>query len=91
MVAIYNNYKPLGLEIIAVSFDSSREKWLQAIEEDRLPWIHVSDLRYWSSAPRDLYQVTYVPQYIIVDSKGIILKRKLTEIEIEQYLEEILK
>ena len=84
--AIYEKFKPLGLEILAVSFDNSKEKWLQAIEEDKLPWLHVSDLRYWSSAPRDLYQITYVPQYIIVDSAGIIQKRRLTEIEMEQYL-----
>jgi peroxiredoxin len=87
---IYQKFKPLGLEILAVSFDSSKEKWLKAIEDDRLPWIHVSDLRYWSSAPRDLYQITYVPQYIIVDSKGVILKRKLTEVEVEQFLYEFL-
>lgn len=91
MRSIYERFKPLGLEIMAVSFDSSKEKWMQAITEDKLPWIHVSDLRYWSSAPRDLYQITYVPQYIIVDSKGIILKRKLSEIEVEQFLEEFLK
>ncbi|MHC1780271.1 MAG: thioredoxin-like domain-containing protein [Bacteroidales bacterium] len=91
MRSIYKRFKPLGLEIMAVSFDSSKEKWMQAITEDKLPWIHVSDLRYWSSAPRDLYQITYVPQYIIVDSKGIILKRKLSEIEVEQFLEEFLK
>lgn len=89
--AIYEEFKPSGLEILAVSFDNSKEKWLQAIEEDNLPWIHVSDLRYWSSAPRDLYQITYVPQYIIVDSKGIIQKRRLTEIEMEQYLGEVLR
>lgn len=91
MRSIYERFKPKGLEILAVSFDSSKEKWLQAINDDKLPWIHVSDLRYWSSAPRDLYQITYVPQYIIVDSKGMILKRKLTEIEVEQFLEEYLR
>ncbi len=91
MRSIYERFKPKGLEILAVSFDSSKDKWLQAINEDKLPWIHVSDLRYWSSAPRDLYQITYVPQYILVDSKGMILKRKLTEIEVEQFLEEYLR
>lgn len=90
MRSIYERFNPKGLEILAVSFDSSKDKWLQAINDDKLPWIHVSDLRYWSSAPRDLYQITYVPQYIIVDSKGMILKRKLNEIEVEQFLEEYL-
>ena len=48
MRSIYERFKPKGLEILAVSFDSSKDKWLQAINEDKLPWIHVSDLRYWS-------------------------------------------
>lgn len=83
---IYEDYHKKGLEIFAVSFDNSRDKWLEAIEEDGLPWLHVSDLKYWNTASRDLYQVTYVPQYILVDSKGIILKRKLSEPEIAQFL-----
>lgn len=84
---IYAKYHSKGLEIFAVSFDSSRDKWLEAIEEDGLPWLHFSDVRHWNSVSRDLYLVTYVPQYVLVDSKGIILKRKISESEIAQYLE----
>ena len=83
---IYEEYHSKGLEIFAVSFDNSRDKWLEAINEDSLPWLHVSDIKYWNTASRDLYQVTYVPQYILVDSNGIILKRKLSEPEIAQFL-----
>ena len=86
---IYNRYNPKGFEIVAVSFDNSREKWEEAIREDRLPWIHLSDLQYWNSAPRDLYLITYVPQYVLVDSTGTILRLKISEAQAEEFLQSL--
>jgi len=83
---VYSEYHSLGFEILAVSFDSVREKWLDAIEEDGLPWLQVSDVKHWNSIARDLYHITYVPQYVVVNSDGIILKRKITEEELQTFL-----
>ena len=83
---MYNKFHPKGFQIVAVSFDNSREKWEEAIKEDGLSWIHLSDLQYWSSAPRDLYQITYVPQYVLVDSSGTIVQLKMSEDHVMDYL-----
>lgn len=83
---MYSKFKPKGFEILAVSFDNEREKWEEAILEDSLSWIHVSALQYWNSAPKDLYLITNVPQYILVDSTGTILKLKVSESEILEVL-----
>ncbi len=83
---IYSKYHKSGFEILAVSFDSIREKWLEAIAADNLPWLHVSDVRHWNSIARDLYHITYVPQYVLVNSEGIILNRKFKEKDLPEML-----
>ncbi|MDD2420436.1 MAG: TlpA disulfide reductase family protein [Bacteroidales bacterium] len=88
---MYQKYHPKGFQIVAVSFDNSREKWEEAIKEDSLPWIHLSDLQYWNSAPRDLYQITYVPQYILVDSTGTIVRLKIGEEQVQEFLNNTFK
>ncbi|KAF5302954.1 hypothetical protein FQR65_LT19050 [Abscondita terminalis] len=53
--ASHQKYKDLGFEIIGVSLDHSREAWLKAIREDKLDWIHVSDLKGLQNAVAKQY------------------------------------
>ena len=57
VVEMYDEYKDKGFEIVGVSLDNSKEKWLEAIEKDGLEWYHVSDLKGWSNDVGDLYGV----------------------------------
>lgn len=45
LVKTYNQFKPKGFEIFAVSLDTDRNSWIKAIENDSLNWKHVSDLK----------------------------------------------
>ena len=37
VVALYNKYKDKGLNIIGISLDNDKQKWINAIEKDQLP------------------------------------------------------
>ncbi|PLW98061.1 MAG: hypothetical protein C0593_06875 [Marinilabiliales bacterium] len=90
VVALYNEFKDKGFEILGVSLDDDRDKWLGAIEDDGLIWDHVSDLKKWQSAPAKLYAVRAIPHTVLVDPEGNIVAVKLRGGELRYKLEELL-
>jgi len=57
VVAAYAKYHDKGFDILGVSFDEKKDKWLKAVESDNLTWSHVSDLKGWGNAAGQLYGV----------------------------------
>ena len=90
VVSIYNDFHDKDFEILGVSFDTSREKWLKAISDDKLTWQHVSDLNGWSNAVGDIYGVRSIPHTILLDRDGIIIAKNLRGDELREKLEELL-
>lgn len=90
LLKVYNRYKNKGFEIYGVSLDRSREEWLKAIKEDKLPWLHVSDLKFWNSPVVGLYNVEGIPFTVLLDKQGRIIAKGLRHRELEQKLREIL-
>lgn len=89
VVQLYNKYKDKGFDILGVSLDSNRDKWLDAIEKDGLIWHHVSDLRGWSNAVAQQYGVNSIPHTMLLDRDGKIIARGLRGPALEQKLAEI--
>ena len=89
VVRLYNKYKGRGFEILGVSLDKEREKWLAAIEQDGLTWKHVSDLKGWSNEVADQYSVRSIPHTILLDAEGRILARGLRGPALEEKLAEL--
>jgi peroxiredoxin len=87
VVRVYEKYKPLGLEILGVSLDESKAKWTAAIRKDNLTWMHVSDLRGWSSVAGAAYAVSSIPQTFLIGPDGKILAKNLRGQALEQFLE----
>ena len=54
-----------------------KDKWLQAIKDDKLTWTHVSDLKYWDCAAAKLYAVNAIPANFLLDETGTIIARNL--------------
>ena len=57
VVKLYNEYHDDGFNIIGVSLDKSKSKWLKAIKDDQLEWYHISNLKYWSDPIAKKYSV----------------------------------
>lgn len=90
VVRMYNKYKDKGFEIYGVSLDQDKDKWLKAIENDKLTWSHVSDLKGWESAAAQLYGITGIPQTIILDKQGKIIAKNLRGQELEDKIASLL-
>ncbi len=89
VVRLYQKYKDKGFEIIGVSLDRSRERWLQAIDQDGLDWVHVSDLKHWQNEVAKLYNVSSIPQTFLVDTEGRIIGKNLRGQRLANKLSEI--
>ncbi len=80
LVKLYEKYKDTefvngsGFTIYSVSLDRSKEAWLQAIEDDKLPWsIHVSDLLGARTPAALAYGVQAIPSSFLLDQNGVII------------------
>jgi peroxiredoxin len=87
---VYYKYKNKGFEIYAISLDKTKEDWVKAIKQDRLNWIHVSDLKFWQSPVAQMYNVEAIPFNILIDKEGKIIAKQLRSQQLDQKLNEIL-
>jgi len=89
VVKLYDKYKTKGFEILGISLDQNRERWLQAIQADKLTWKHTSDLKGWSNEVSKLYEISAIPKTFLIDPNGIIIARDLRGAALEGKLAEI--
>lgn len=89
VVRAYNKYKDNGFTVYGVSLDRSKQDWLKAIEEDKLTWTHVSDLKYWQSEAAKTYNITGIPFSLLLDPNGIIIAKNLRGKALDNKLAEI--
>ena len=71
----YNNYKSYGFDVYQVSLDRTKEDWVKGIKQDKLPWINVSDLKYYQSEAAELYNVDRIPSAFLLDPEGKIIAK----------------
>lgn len=77
VVKAYNAFKDKGFTVLSVSLDEDAAKWKKAIEDDGMPWYHVSSLMGWKEPAAALYGIRAIPQNVLVDSYGKIVATNL--------------
>ena len=91
LVADYAAYSKKGFEIFGVSFDNSAEKWQAAIADNKMTWLHVSDLKGWQNAAGALYGIHSIPANFLIDaSTGTIIAKNLRGEALGAKLKELL-
>ena len=91
VVASYKKYHDKGFDIVGLSFDREKEPWVAAITEWEMPWIHLSDLKYWKSIASDVYNVNSIPDNLLIDPEGTVVARGLRGEDLEAKLAEVIK
>ncbi|TXH23246.1 MAG: AhpC/TSA family protein [Chitinophagaceae bacterium] len=87
---VYNKYKNKNFEVVAVSLDDDRDKWVKAIAQDGMPWIQLSDLAGVKNKVAVQYGVRAIPQNFLISPDGIIVAKDLRGEEIEKKLTELI-
>ncbi|MBQ8222525.1 MAG: AhpC/TSA family protein [Bacteroidales bacterium] len=92
VVAVYNDYKDKGLEIISVSMDTDKNAWLKGIEEDGLIWEnHVSALKGWNCPAAAEYGVAFIPQNVLINNDGKIVAKNLNGEDLRNFVSRYLR
>lgn len=89
VVEAYNKYHSKGFEVIGVSFDQDKDAWVKAIQQLKMPWMQISDLKGWECAASPTYNVNSIPDNILIDPQGIITDRALRGKALHNRLKEI--
>lgn len=89
LVSAYGEYHPKGFEIYGVSLDRDREPWLKAIEDNKMNWIHVSDIKMWQCEAAATYGVNAIPANFLIGPDGKIAARNLRGESLAAKLSEI--
>ena len=93
LVNAYNQFKNKNFTVLGVSLDrpGQKDKWLQAIKDDKLAWTNISDLQFWSSPVVSLYGFDGIPFNVLLDPQGKVIAEGLRGPVLEGKLEEVLK
>jgi thiol-disulfide isomerase/thioredoxin len=76
LIKLYTTYAG-KFSIYSVSMDTKKPLWLAAIAKQKLPWIQVSDLKYWKSPVIGDYMLQSVPLNFLIDKNGIIVAKNI--------------
>lgn len=91
VVEAHTKFKNKNFTILGVSLDKDKAAWMRAIQDDRLDWKQVSDLKYWSSDVVPLYNIEGIPFNVLLDPNGIVIAKDLRGDDLHKKLAEVLK
>ena len=77
VLAAYEKYKDKNFQILGISLDTKKDRWLKAIAEDNLPWKQVCDFKAANSEVAKLYNISSVPANLLIDPEGKIIGKDL--------------
>ena len=89
VVEAYEKYHAKGFDVVGLSFDNKKEPWVKAIADLKMPWIHLSDLKYWKTVAAEVYGVNSIPDNLLIDPQGKIVARGLRAQALHAKLKEI--
>jgi thiol-disulfide isomerase/thioredoxin len=69
----YLKTKGAGLEIVSISLDEDRQKWLDAVKQDMIEWINVCDLKGSESPIARKYNITGIPFSLLLDENRKVI------------------
>ena len=90
VVELYAEFKDKGFDILGVSLDKKKDAWLKAIQDDKLTWNHVSDLKGWANKAAKLYAVSGIPHTVLLDKEGRIIAKNLRGDKLRNKVAELL-
>ena len=89
LVELYKKYKSKGFEIYQVSLDQNRPEWVDAIDEDKLNWTNVGDMKGSVMATR-IYNVQSIPYNYLLNTDGSIAAKNLQGPALDKALAKLL-
>jgi len=91
VVKAYTDYHQKGFEVIGVSLDEKKEAWVKAIDQLKMPWPQMSDLKGWECEAAQMFNIRSIPANLLVDQQGKIIAKDLRGEDLLNIMAELLK
>ena len=75
---LYKNQEIKNVEVLAVSIDTLKTDWLNFINNNKLNWLNVSDLKGWQGRPVLDYFIYATPTMFLIDNQKTIISKPTT-------------
>jgi peroxiredoxin len=87
---MYSKYNETGFEIVGISTDKEKHisDWKQVISNKKLKWAQYLDIDGFDS---QLKSINKYPTNFLLDKDGIIIKKDISIIDLEKFLQQSLK
>lgn len=85
----YAKYHNKGFEVLGVSLDTDKAKWVAAIKADGLDWSHVCEMKAWDADIARRFNVSSIPFSVLVDKNGKIVGKNLRGEALDEKLKEV--
>ncbi len=87
LVYLNTKYNTDQFQIIGISLDKEKEKWISAIKSDYLnDWIHISNLKFWAEPIGKLYNVRQMPTTFVLDENKRVIGMNLKGDDLENLI-----
>ncbi len=86
---LYSQYYDKGFELVSVSLDNDLNKWKKNIEELRMPWLQLIDVKGPRGETATNYYITGLPIKYIYDPEGNLIARVQSDEELKEELKVI--
>ena len=83
---LYAEHSGEHFEIIGISLDKDRERWLGAIESKALNWVQLTNLMFWDEPMVKRFDIPFIPSTMLVNREGEIIIRNPNHDELAIYL-----
>lgn len=91
LIKAYEQLKGRNFEVVGVSLDQGKASWENAVKTDKLPWIHVCDLKGWKNEVAVMYGINSVPQNLLINPEGMIIAKNLRGEDLTEKLSALIK
>ncbi len=86
---LYKKYKNRNFEIIGVSMDENKQKWLTAILEDKQIWKAYCEFRNWRGNKfASRFSIYAIPANFLIDQNGILVGQDLSPESLGSWLKQ---
>lgn len=84
---VYQNYKDKGLEVVAISLDEEKDKYLAFLEKEDYEWLNYCDYKKWESPIVQKYNIYATPTMLLLKEDMTIAGKPITVDELKKALE----
>ena len=86
LVKLYKDFKKSNFEIIGISLDTDKKKWLKAIKSDKLVYTQLIDAKGFDAPSAVKFDVEALPTSYLFDQNGRLVKINPDETFIKNFL-----